>query len=61
MPLLLSETKSNWSQAADEAYEPSTTHDMVAHYDWRPAQIGPPHYTYEVVVSFAGKTKVRAG
>jgi hypothetical protein len=27
---------------------------------WRPAEIGPPPYTYEVVVSCVGETKVRA-
>jgi len=28
---------------------------------WWPAQIGPPQYTYEVVVSFVGETNIAGG
>jgi hypothetical protein len=64
LPLLLSQTKYNWSLAADEADIYSGTYDMVSQCvaGGQPKlQIGPHHDTYEVVVCLAGASMVCAG
>jgi hypothetical protein len=58
LPLLLSQTKYNWSLAPIEADVDSATHDMVAQCcDCGQAkfQILPHDDTYEFVVSYVGE------
>ena len=61
LPLVLSQTKYNWSLAADGVHVDNSTDDMVVQSGGGGQlnfQIGPLHYTYDVVVSFVGETMV---
>jgi hypothetical protein len=61
LPLLLSQTKYNWSLASVEAHVDDARYDTNAHCGvggQSKSQIGPPPDAYEATLSFAGEEMV---
>jgi len=60
LPLLVSQTKYNWSLALDAADVDSTTHCDGPIWCWRRTQIGPTLHTYVAAVTAVQETMVCA-